>query len=111
MVGSAQIIPFPVHLKPHTDRLATALADLAAALAEQRQAIAAWRSALADLGVEVRATEASLLGHLGHLGVLHEGIAKLHGHARTLEAWGARHEATPDIAAPTHPQAERQTAP
>ncbi len=95
MTGSAQIIPFPSRSRSRSPdesgRLAVALGSLAAALAEQRQAVAAWRSALADLGVEVRATETSLLSHRRHLGVLHEGIAKLHENAKGLAAWGERH--------------------
>ncbi len=126
MTGSAQIIPFPARSRApaHPERLAEALGNLAAALKVQRQAVAVWRSALADLGVEVRATETSLLGHLGHLGVLHEGIAKLHENARTLAAWGERHEAAsaqPDgavVLAPLvtaanweSPEMERQATP
>lgn len=95
MSGLAQIIPFPPRSRPavSSDRLATALTDLAASLAAQRQAVAAWRSALTDLGFEIRANETSLLRHLGSLGVLHEGIARLHENARMLESWGNRQPA------------------
>ncbi len=83
---SARIVPFPVipRRSAPADRLNAALASLSAALAKQKAEVASWRRGLAELGGQLRATEAALLAHNDALGTLKQGVATLHDRALQL---------------------------
>ena len=91
MLPTADIIPFPVRLKPAEpepkDRLARALESLNAAMAEQKAALAAWRGALDALQTSTGGLGESLQRYQSSLGTLAGNVEALHGRAVTMEEW------------------------
>jgi hypothetical protein len=91
MVPTADIIPFPMRLKPAEpepkDRLTRALESLNTAMGEQKVALATWRGALDALQTSTSGLGESLQRYQSGLGTLAGNVEALHGRAVTMEEW------------------------